>query len=119
MLKSGSEFSEEVRDFEDAGKISPQHFDLVNLVSSEASSEPMCIESNQYTAFFKQEKGQIFKEVPLKNMKCSRAHVVQNSTGLVLSKCVTLPNNRVFLIGGSTTTDCQYTSNKCYELVED
>ena len=42
-----SDFSEEVRAFDEAGKTSPQHFDLINLVSEESTnSEPICVEPN-------------------------------------------------------------------------
>lgn len=76
-----------------------------------------------YKKFYKQKSMKIYGFEPLSDKKFIQTEEFDcqdpNETHPFLSRCISLPDDRLFLIGGATDINCTATTKQTVELVKD
>lgn len=76
-----------------------------------------------YKRFYKQKSNMIFGLSPLVDKSFQKFEEFdctdQNETHPVLSRCISLPDDRIFVVGGSSDMNCSSTTKQTIEIVKD
>ena len=81
------------------------------------------IGERSYKRFYKQKSNMIYGFSPLVDKSFQKFEEFDSTdsseTHLFLSRCISLPDDRVFVIGGSSDMNCSSTTKQTVEVVKD
>lgn len=55
----------------------------------------------------------------MKDMTYNQEIIFKNNKNILLSKCVALPGERIFILGGASDPECENVFKTNYELLDD
>ena len=82
----------------------------------ETCKDPIQTDPKEYCCFYRQASGKIIKETPLKDLSFTSDHYFTINKEIFLSRMVSLPGDRVFIIGGAQNIDGDNSCKETYEL---